>query len=197
MSLESTGGETGHMVRANVRQRFGIFNVTANYTLLATWADSTPNPGDGPSDSYNLRSDWSRSGFPLQQFNGSLNARLPLGFFLTGIVNTSTGRRYTVTTGKDDNKDTLVNDRPVGVPRNSLVGPRQLRFDFNISKAIFLGASTNGTSRTNVNLFANMTNAFNRPNLGTPSGVMTSSNFGKSTSASDPREIEVGLRFQF
>jgi hypothetical protein len=32
---------------------------------------------------------------------------------------------------------------------------------------------------------------------GAPSGVMTSPNFGRSTSAQNPREIEVGLRFQF
>jgi hypothetical protein len=32
---------------------------------------------------------------------------------------------------------------------------------------------------------------------GSPSGVMTSPNFGRSTSAQDPREIEAGLRFQF
>jgi hypothetical protein len=46
-------------------------------------------------------------------------------------------------------------------------------------------------------VFANMTNAFNRVHYGTPSGVLTSPNFGKSTSASNPREIEAGLRFQF
>jgi hypothetical protein len=48
-----------------------------------------------------------------------------------------------------------------------------------------------------MNLFANMTNAFNRLNRGQPSGVRTSPNFGKSTSALDPRQIEVGMRFQF
>ena len=54
-----------------------------------------------------------------------------------------------------------------------------------------------GVSRTNVNVFVNMTNAFNWTNLGNPSGVMSSPNFGKSTSAEDPREIEAGIRFQF
>ena len=47
------------------------------------------------------------------------------------------------------------------------------------------------------NVFANMTNAFNHVHLGTPSGVMTSPNFRRITSAFDPREIEVGIRFQF
>jgi len=49
----------------------------------------------------------------------------------------------------------------------------------------------------NLNLFANLTNATNTTNLGSPSGVLTSPFFGKSTSASNPREIEVGARFQF
>jgi hypothetical protein len=42
-----------------------------------------------------------------------------------------------------------------------------------------------------------MTDAFNHPNYAAPSGIMTSPNFGKSTSAGDPREIDAGLRFQF
>src|SRR5262249_23426998 len=109
-------------------------------------------------------------------------------------------RRYTITTGKDDNQDTTTNDRPQGVGRNSMLAPRSLNFNFNISKAFYFekaAAKANGAARTNMNVFANMTNAFNHPNYGAPSGVMTSPNFGKITSAGDPREIEVGMRFQF
>ncbi len=46
-------------------------------------------------------------------------------------------------------------------------------------------------------VFANITNAFNHTNLGDPSGVMPSPNFGKSTSAQDARQIQAGVRFQF
>ena len=48
-----------------------------------------------------------------------------------------------------------------------------------------------------MNLFANVTNMFNQVLYNNPSSVMSSDNFGKYTSASDPREVEVGLRFQF
>jgi hypothetical protein len=95
----------------------------------------------------------------------------------------------------------VVNDRGPGQRRNGGNGPGYLSFDFNISKAFVFGANPvtpgPGNSRTNINLFANMTNAFNRVNRGEPSGVMTSPNFGKSTNAVNPREIEAGLRFQF
>jgi hypothetical protein len=42
-----------------------------------------------------------------------------------------------------------------------------------------------------------MTNALNHVHYGTPSGVLTSPNFGRSISASAPREVEAGVRFQF
>jgi hypothetical protein len=110
----------------------------------------------------------------------------------------NTGQAYTIITGRDDNQDTAVNDRPIGLKRNSEDGPNVLNFNFNISKAFFMGdGGGNGGTRTNINLFANMTNAFNRPNYARPSGIMTSPNFGRSTSAGNPREIEVGMRFQF
>ena len=134
--------------------------------------------------------------------NSTVNARLPLGIFLTGAMSVAGPHWYTITTGKDDNRDSTINDRPVGVLRNGAKGPKTLVFDFNISKAFFFSAASdangkgNGT-RTNLNVFANMTNAFNRTNYRTPSGVMTSPNFGRYTSAEDPRQIEVGMRFQF
>ncbi len=197
VSLESRGSEIRHNVRVNARQRFSIFNVSAGYQLQRAFGDVQGSPGTAATDSYNPRGDWGRAPFPLHQANGTVNAQLPLGVFLTGRVSGRSGRHYTITTGFDDNRDTNVTDRPPGIPPNSVRGPKYLNFDFNISKAFFFrrgGGSRNGM---NMNVFANMTNAFNHVHYGTPSGVMTSPNFGRSTSASDPREIEVGVRFQF
>jgi hypothetical protein len=126
-----------------------------------------------------------------------VNARLPLGVFVTGNMYFNSRRYYTMTTGADDNRDSNVNDRPAGVEPNSLQGPRYLNFDFNVSKAFFFGGRPGSTSGTNANVFINLTNAFNAVHYGTPSGVLTSPNFGQSTSANDPREVEVGVRFQF
>ena len=156
-------------------------------------------------DNYNLRLDYVDSRgtcCPPHTLNGAVNARLPLGIFLTGTMS-MTSQTYNITTGRDDNRDSTVNDRPPGVPRNSGDGPKTLNFNFNISKAFFFSPDSasngrgNGGTRTNMNVFANMTNAFNRTNYRAPSGVMTSPNFGKSSSAFDPREIEAGVRFQF
>jgi hypothetical protein len=221
LNLEPTGREESATFRVSTRQRFSIFNVTANYQLQSSHADSLPPaaliasfsgsslsggfviPEPVPSNNYNLRGEWARNPFSLHTLSSTVNARLPLGVFLTGSITSNSGRFWTITTGKDDNRDSAVNDRPPGGTRNSEDGPNQLSFAFNISKAFFFGPAgsagpaRSGGTRTNMNLFANMTNAFNRVNRGQPSGVMTSPNFGKATSAIDPRQIEVGMRFQF
>ena len=89
------------------------------------------------------------------------------------------------------------NDRPSRVGRNSALAPKRINFDLNISKAFFMGSAGSAGTRKNVNLFANVTNMFNRVHYNNPSAVMSSEKFGQYTSASDPREVEVGLRFQF
>jgi hypothetical protein len=193
-NLESTARERRQSFNASARQRFSFMNVEASYAwgLLERDAPFTTLP----TDNFDLRSDWARDDDPSHSFDLEVNARLPLGIFLTGEMESTSGRYYTITTGRDDNRDSNSNDRPAGVPRNGAIGPRYLNFDFNVSKAVFLGMERAGTP-VNVNLFANLRNAFNRTHYGTPSGVMTSPNFGRSTSADDPREIEMGIRFQF
>ncbi len=200
-NLESTGFSRFQIFSASVRERFSIFNVSVNYNFYRMFSDND-GPFGTPSNSYDLRSDWGRLGMPRHQINSTVNAKLFWGFFLTETMQANSGNRYNVTTGSDDNGDGVFNDRPKGILRNSGDGPRFINFNFNISKAFYLGgkpesASGGSSSRANVNVFANMTNAFNRTNYGTPSGVMSSSNFGKSFNARNAREIQVGLRFQF
>jgi hypothetical protein len=197
LNLESTALSRSQIFSVNVRQRFSIFNVSASYGFYSLYGDSD-GPFSSPSDNYNLKSDWGRQTQPRHQFNATVNSKFFYGVFLTGTMTTNSGSPYNITTGLDDNFDTNFNDRPAGVHRNSGTGPGYIAFNFNISKAIFFGKGGAATgSGTNLNVFANMTNAFNHTNFGTPSGIMTSSFFGLPTSAQDARQIEVGLRFQF
>lgn len=196
LSLESTGLYKAHMLRLNMRERFSIFNVSAEYLLDLPRQDGPPNP-QLPMDSHDPHADWSISKSPVNIISSTVNARLPFGIFLTKRLSAHTGEHYTITTGRDDNRDGSINDRPPRVGRNGANGPKYFNVDFNVSKAFFLGDAGAGGTRTNVNVFANMVNAFNWVHYGLPSGVLTSPNFGRSTSAVQPREIEIGIRFQF
>jgi hypothetical protein len=193
--LESTGLMKWNAVKVAMRQRFSIFNVNANYTFQMNTGDLTwDGPFATPSNNYDLAADW--ASVPRHSFNASINSRLPLGVFLTTNLYIRNGNPYSITTGKDDNGDGIVNDRPIGVGRLSKLGPAYRSVDLNFSKAFQVTMSQNGGG-ANLNVFANVTNTLNTTNLGAPSGVLTSPFFGKSTYASNPREIEVGARFQF
>ena len=202
--LESSSNSLRHTLRLNYRQRFSIFTLSASYLVQRALPETNANGNALPTDNYDLRGDYVRShgtGYPTHNVNSTVNARLPLGFFVTGTMSMVGPNWYNITTGKDDNRDSIVNDRPAGVPRNSGPGPKTLTFNFNISKAFFFGASHrsngNANSTRNLNVFANVTNAFNRTNVASMSGVMSSPNFGRPTGALDPRQIEAGMRFQF
>jgi hypothetical protein len=212
VQLQDTGKSWYQHVKASVRQRFSIFNITANYTYL--WglsdqeADSRGRDVALPSNSYNLHQDWGNPGNPHHTFNASVNSKMPMDVYLTTTIAAKSGTFYNVTTGKDDNKDGAISDRPPGLPKYSAVGPHFFNVSFNFSKAFELrGVSGARTQRrgpvptaaagAQMNVFANLNNAFNMTHPGTPSGVMTSPFFGRSFNATSPREIEVGMRFQF
>jgi hypothetical protein len=196
-NLESTGREIRHNVRISVRKRFSIYNASFNYQFQRQRGDVLGGQGSAATDSYDLHADWGNSSNPRHNLWGSVNAQLPAGVFLTMNMQFNSRRYYTMTTGFDDNRDTNVNDRPAGVAPNTLAGPRYWNTDFNVSKAFFFRRTAGAASGTYAYVFINLTNAFNRIHYGTPSGVLTSSFFGQSTSASDPREVEAGVRFQF
>jgi hypothetical protein len=204
---QSSGLSSHRHLKASLRQRFSIFNITANYQWYEGKSDGPVGGFNGlPTNSYDLNQDWGNAGNGPHTFNTSINSRMPLDVYLTTVINFKSGNYYSITTGKDDNKDGIINDRPSGVPKNSVMGPHFFNVGFNFSKAFPLGrtqvgqaqrAGTNGAAGPQMNLFANLNNAFNMTHPGTPSGVMTSPFFGKSFSATQPREIEVGMRFQF
>lgn len=83
---------------------------------------------------YNMRADWARND---QRFRvqGTVSVRPPkIGSFNFNF-NSNTGGAYTITTGHDDNLDQSINDRPFGVPRNSLRGPGQYIVNLNYTTA--------------------------------------------------------------
>ena len=201
LEFQSTGRSVTNTLRFDVRQRLRILTVSGNYSLNHEM-DDYEGAFDLPSNNYDLAADWARSDNRRHQVNASVNAQLPLGVFLTLGVRLRSGEGYTITTGRDDNGDTESNDRPLGVPRNSETGPGFQSMDLNLSKVFFLRRNAGSGQRAGgggvqVNVFANASNVLNRVNFDNVSGALTSRRFGQPTGANDPREIEIGMRFQF
>jgi hypothetical protein len=213
---ESNGVGDHENLKINVRQRFSIFSLTGSYILNRGYNDDAVGGDVGTqgngfavhTDPNNLQADWGRAAInPTHQFSAGVNSKLPFDVYLNTAIAAKSGSMYNITTGKDDNGDGVANDRPPGAAKFSATGPHFFNISFNISKAVRLTRTpaSRGTSPgardasagPQMNVFANLNNAFNMTHPGTPSGVMTSPFFGKSFNAASPREVEVGMRFQF
>jgi len=223
--LESSGSSHSVNYTAGFRQMLRNkwnLNVFANYTLGDTMND-TDRPFGLPANNYDLRSEWGRAAQDLRhRFLTGVNFRLPWGVNVNTIVNATSNRAYNITTGYDDNGDTVLNDRPDGVKRNTGIGPRAFNMDLRLTKTINLkstenpgSASTGGVNalgepqrssgpggltrqrRPTMSFVVNIQNLLNNQQLNSFSGVMSSPFFGRANSARNPRQIEVGLRFNF
>lgn len=194
-----------------------MFNV--NYTLgrEKNFADSATSL---PSDSLNPDVDWGPSRQDIRH-RLQLQANVPMLFGVRGnfSVNVASGVPYTMTTGSDDNDDGVFNDRPVGVGRNTLRGDATWGLNLNLSKRFTLGAPATPVtqqqrgfggpgggargqggqtgSRTNVEIFVQAQNILNHVTKTGYTGNLSSPFFGTATSVGAPRDINVGLRFNF
>jgi hypothetical protein len=118
--IESSASSLYEGLMVHIDRRFGrSFTLFSNYTLSHTMNDSD-GPLSLPEDNYNLRSEWGPASTERRNYlflGGSVS--LPHGLRLTPFVVASSGGPFNITTGFDDNLDTVINDRPAGIDRNS------------------------------------------------------------------------------
>jgi hypothetical protein len=139
-------------------------------------------------------------------------------------VRVQSGLPYNITTGRDDNGDTVSNDRPIGVRRNrgrgyaladvgarlawskgfgrrptggGTPGPQTRTRGDDGNPLASIGGGIDLTKRCTVQLSLQAFNALNRAKLLNVSGVAASPFFGRATSAAPPRRIELGARLAF
>ncbi|MCH8268754.1 MAG: carboxypeptidase regulatory-like domain-containing protein [Acidobacteria bacterium] len=147
--LESTAASSYHSLGLRVNGRIGRTSIFVRYTYSRNYSD-TDGAFSLPANNHDLRADWGRSsqdrrhsvftGFTLQlPWNLSANTRL----------RANSGRPFNITTGFDDNNDTVTNDRPAGVKRNSGEGPGLFNIDLTLSKTISLKSNGNGQQGRN------------------------------------------------
>ena len=77
--------------------------------------------------------------------------------------------------------------------RNILRGPGTIEFDLSLFKSVSLGASEARRLQFRAEAF----NTFNHTNPGNPNTTLGNANYGKVTSAADPRILELALRLKF
>ncbi len=129
-------------VNLRVPQRRIFGNVMYQLGSVRNHAD---NALSLPADSNDPDADW---GPAAQDIRHRLfvmgNFPLPYGLRAGMNMQMSSARPYNITTGLDDNGDTVFNDRPAGVGRNSGRGAGQVTVDLRLTKSINLGGLLSG-----------------------------------------------------
>jgi hypothetical protein len=168
------------------------YGLEVSYTLSTSKADVESGDWNMASNDYDRSLDYSPTNDDARHrlsLTGVVD--LPLGFQLSTIFYYRSGLPYSITVGSDANGDGIWSDYPGTDHRNSARGPDYYSLDARVSKFVNLG------DRFSVQLFAEMFNLTNRVNYYNPDGDMGSSNFGKYSSAMDPRLIQFGMRINF
>jgi hypothetical protein len=126
----------------------------------------------------------------------SLMRRVAGGWQLSYIYTFESALPFNIQTGNDRNFDTSVNDRPVGVGRNTGRGSNFASLDLRLARRFSL------TERAKLDAIIESFNTLNRTNFQLPNRVIGTGlaplpSFGQPTAAADPRQIQIGLRLSF
>lgn len=140
--IESTGRRAMDRVNLSLmlrapRVRGLMGNINYQLASARNFADS---PLMLPSDSTNPDRDWGPSAQDVRhRVFMMFNTPLPFSFRASAQAQFSSAAPYTITTGLDDNGDTVFNDRPAGVGRNSARGASQFNMGMRLSRSFNLG----------------------------------------------------------
>jgi hypothetical protein len=185
----------GVTVAFDMRRTAGA-SLRLSYTLSKAMDDAGNFFFSTPQDNFHVHDDWGPSDNDQRHrivANGAWDWR---GWQLSGIFLYASALPFNVQTGNDRNNDTMVNDRPAGVGRNSERGWDYASLDVRIGRRLVIG------SRWTADLTVDAFNVLNRTNLLNPNatfgtGTVPLPSFGRATAAGDPRQLQIGLRLQF
>ena len=144
--IQSTGRRASDRLTVGVNARHERMRIFSNvmYQLQSTrnYADSATSL---PSDSTNPDADWGPSAQDIRHrlflmFNAPIWKGIRAGF----NMQVASAAPYNITTGRDDNLDTVFNDRPAGTERNSARGANAVNATLRVNKAFGFGGQTRG-----------------------------------------------------
>lgn len=196
--FEASGSLQSNSLSITYKGNFHKLNVLAQYVLSRT-LDDTNDGTNGylytPANNYDPHADWGRSDLDRRhRFNAVLLYPWRYGFQVSGIVNVWSGLPYNITTGKDDNHDTVFSDRPPGLWRNAGLAAGYTDVDLRLSKR---WRTTQKEHAPYFEVAVDAFNIFNHVNFQSYNGVLSSPTFGQPNTAFSARQLQVSMRYHF
>jgi hypothetical protein len=110
---DSSGSFTQRQLLMNFNTRFRSNIMLFGFYSFGHANGDTEGSGSFPADTYDLSSEYGRSGFDIRhRFLVGGNVRAKWGISLNPFLMYSTGAPFNITTGRDNNGDSVFNDRP-------------------------------------------------------------------------------------
>ena len=181
-------------VRADAR---ALGTLRLSYTLSKALDDAGNAFFSSPQDNLDVGADYGRSDNDQRHRLVVSGTVRPLyGFGLSYVFGYASAPPFNIQTGGDRNNDTNVNDRPVGVGRNTGIGFDSATFDLRLSREFRI------TGDQRIDLIVDAFNLFNRTNYLIPNntfgqGTVPLPSFGQPTAAGDARQLQLGVRWSF
>ncbi|MCU1285045.1 MAG: hypothetical protein JWO13_1395 [Acidobacteriales bacterium] len=201
----------GMTVSLNKRPgRFGSMRLS--YTLSKALDTSGNFFFSTPQDNNDIAAEKGRSDNDQRHtlvFSGTLNSpkskgdgvmqRLGSDWLFSYLYAYSSALPFNILTGTDRNGDTNVNDRPVGVGRNTGEGFGAQSLDLRVGRTFKLA------ERCRMETLVDAFNVLNHRNNQLPNNVFGTGafpiaprpTFGQATAVGDPRQVQLGLRLLF
>lgn len=196
--IESTASSRSQALTITWRGRVGkVFKPYAQYVFSRT-TDDTSGTFSLPANNYDLRAERGPADLDSRhRFNLIGTMELPKSFSTGLILSVVSGSPFNMTTGFDNNGDTVANDRPPGVTRNTGRGPGTVQLDVRLAKTFNVAPLRGEDKRDSFDLTVDVFNALNRSNITNIVGVLSSPFFGRGNSAAPARTLQFGVRYRF
>ncbi len=201
--FESIGQSRSDALTVSLRNATSAGEHRLAYTFGRSLDDAGNFFFSSPQDSADVHADWGPSDNDARHrivASGSIGLAVVTPrlnrWRLSYLLSASSAPPFTIQTGNDRNNDTNVNDRPVGVGRNSARAWASDTLDLRIAwRAPLKG-------RLAIEALADAFNVFNRTNLRVPNNVFGPGStplpaFGRATAADDARQLQIGVRVTF
>jgi len=192
--FESSGTSRSNSLTLTLQTHaYKRLNLLTQYTLSRTM-DDTEGLSSLPANNYDLHPEWGRADFDRRhQLNVVGTYTWLWGLRFGGILSVHSGLPFNITTGFDENHDTVANDRPSGVHRNTGRGPGFAEVDLRLSKIVRFERQNARQAEFAVDTF----NLFNTVNFVNFVGTQTSPLYGRANAAFAARQVQLSLRFRF
>jgi hypothetical protein len=190
--FESVGTSRGTSLYLTFQSRaYRNLNFMAQYIWSHTMDDTPKGYSTPPANNYDLHPEWGRADNDQRHRFMFVGTWAPFrGIRLGAVATLSSGLPYDITTGYDDNNDTVANDRAAGVHRNTGHGPGYADLDLRVSKIFRM-------ERLQYELAADAFNLFNTVSYRTFIGDLSSPFFGRANTAYPARQMQLSMKFSF